>query len=209
MTSDKGKKYKGLSKITYILNCYDSLTKEELYQCKESLIRYISDMIGESDSHTKSVDVWERESYKLEIGAGKFEKYTGSKDKSVAIVITAKNILSSTNEINDSSDINIVGLWKTSEPIFYRKTYHVDGDHPGHYYNIFTEFYPNGKLRIYEECIQDGLRWNSFSGTYEYLNEDTILVTIFVFSSKITIKDNNTFILEDNTSIETKYTRVE
>lgn len=90
MKTSAGRAYSGLSKVTYILT--GNNTKEELQSCFETLVGDMTQTIGEPDTAKKSVSTWEYDGVKIQIGKGKFEKYTGTQDTSVAAVFTAIDI---------------------------------------------------------------------------------------------------------------------
>ena len=90
MNTPQGQSYLGLSKIALILN--GKYEKDFRKQCYNDLVDDMKNTYGEPDSEENYLSVWNRDEYKVQIGTGKFEKYTGSKDYSVAIIITGINI---------------------------------------------------------------------------------------------------------------------
>lgn len=180
----------GLSKVAYILKDNSGLSKSEIEECKGSLIEYVIGIYGKADSESTSVTECDKDNFKIEIGAGKFEKYTGSKDKSVAIIITSKKLPENVSNSNNNDDImvnnsNIVGIWKSDESI----TMNNFPEHRGHYFDSITEIYENGKLRAYYQCKQDSKKVSQISGKYEVLSNNTIFMefSILGFGQSTTV----------------------
>lgn len=87
-----GYTYNGLSKIVYLLS-YEG--KQNPYNLDEKYSLFVDSLkpyLGEPNSVSKAVTVWNKPNYKIEIGKGNFKKYSGSKIKNVAIVFTGENI---------------------------------------------------------------------------------------------------------------------
>lgn len=89
---ETGYTYNGLSKIVYLLSNYRDLKSSELKEIKKQLIEAMSVYAGQQDSNSDEVAIWNKRNYKIEIGIGNFKKYSGSKHKNVAIVITGLDI---------------------------------------------------------------------------------------------------------------------
>lgn len=92
MWDETGYTFKGLSKVTYILSGTDQKSDEELNRCYKYLVNRMKEAEGEPETEKSSVTSWENDKYKIEIGKGKFVKYTGSDNKNLAVVITALDI---------------------------------------------------------------------------------------------------------------------
>ena len=92
MWDSNGWTYSGLNKIVYVLSDAEQYSSNDLQNCRETLSANMAEKIGEPDETSKAVTTWNKGSYKIEIGKGKFEKYTGSKKTNVAIVFTAIDI---------------------------------------------------------------------------------------------------------------------
>ena len=78
-----------LSKIAYILNDSDSYTGTELDQCYQTLVEEMKKKAGEPTSQKKNTAVWKKDTYKIELGKGRLEKYTGSDNLTVGIIFKA------------------------------------------------------------------------------------------------------------------------
>ncbi len=85
-----GYTYSGLSKVVYLLS--GKPTSDEITSAFQTLVQAMKKSAGQPDSEKKTLATWEKNNYTVEIGKGKFKKYTGSDKQNVAIVITAKNI---------------------------------------------------------------------------------------------------------------------
>lgn len=92
MWNSEGKTYKGLSKVVYVLSGNTKRPSDELKGFYQVLTEEMTTAIGEPDSSKKAVTTWKTDEYKIEIGTGKFKKYNGSDNSTVAIVITALDI---------------------------------------------------------------------------------------------------------------------
>lgn len=114
----KGKKYYGLSKITYILSASDPAFKD-LKSVHEALIAAMEKEIGEPDSQSKSVTTWEEDAYQIEIGRAKVSKYTGKDDSTVVIIFTGKDISMAESASKDTTEseshINLKNGWYISD----------------------------------------------------------------------------------------------
>ena len=84
--------HKGLSKIAFILSNASNLSSQDIIDCKATMISAVTRLIGEPTSVTKAEAKWELPEHTIEIGAGKFSKYTGSDAKTVAIIITSGKV---------------------------------------------------------------------------------------------------------------------
>jgi len=92
MWNSEGKTYKGLSKVVYVLSGITKRSTDDLKEFYHVLTEEMTTAIGEPDSSKKAVTTWKTDEYKIEIGTGKFKKYNGSDNATVAIVITALDI---------------------------------------------------------------------------------------------------------------------
>ncbi len=79
----------GLSKIAYILNNSDSYSGTELNECYQTLLDEMKKNEGEPSSEKKNTAIWKKDTYKIELGKGQLEKYTGSDNLTVGIIIKA------------------------------------------------------------------------------------------------------------------------
>ena len=79
----------GLSKIAYILNDSDHYSGAELSQCYQKIVEEMKKREGEPNSEKKNTAVWKKDSYKIELGKGQLEKYTGSDNLTVGIIVKA------------------------------------------------------------------------------------------------------------------------
>lgn len=101
------KTHMGLAKITYLLKDANKLSKEEILNCKQSLIDSMKHHLGQPKSEKDSVTKWELNDSSIEIGTGKFEKYNGSSQYTVAIVVKGTNISKAAGQIIDSHNAKV------------------------------------------------------------------------------------------------------
>lgn len=87
-----GYTYNGLSKIVYLLSNYKDLDSDTLKEIRQKFVEDMTVYAGQPDSNTNAVTTWNKSGYKIEIGIGKFDKYTGSKHKNVAVIFTGIDI---------------------------------------------------------------------------------------------------------------------
>ena len=92
MWDEEGWNYMGLSKVAYLLTGEEGLTPEQLNEKKSDLVERMEEALRAADQSEDAVSVWNEESYKIEIGWGKFENYTGSTEATVGIVFSALNV---------------------------------------------------------------------------------------------------------------------
>lgn len=62
----------------------------EINACLDDLIEAMKSAIGNPDSQKSAVATWEKESYSVQVGKGKFKNYTGTDSASVGIVFKYK-----------------------------------------------------------------------------------------------------------------------
>ena len=92
MWDSEGRTYNGLSKITYLLSNQNDLTSSELDDCYLDFTEKMKNELGNPDSEKGKLTTWKNNVLKVEVGKGKFKKYTGSNKSNVAIVFTAIHI---------------------------------------------------------------------------------------------------------------------
>ena len=108
MKTSKGKKYAGLSKITYILKNSEDYTDSELTDCYQDLVDKMEEIAGEPDPTKKTPLTWNTEDCIVEIGKGRMKNYTGSEDSTIAIVIKQLSSKTSKSETAASQNDNNV-----------------------------------------------------------------------------------------------------
>lgn len=86
---EKEKTGNGLYKIAYILNDSDNYSGTELNQCYQTLLEEMKKKEGEPSSEKKNSAMWKKDNYKIELGKGQLEKYTGSDNLTVGLIIKA------------------------------------------------------------------------------------------------------------------------
>lgn len=92
MQTSSGESYWGLSKVTCLWSGTEKRTSDELRQCYGILVDDMKAEIGEPVSVDKAKTTWKDKEYIVEIGTGRFAKYTGSENYTIAIIITWANI---------------------------------------------------------------------------------------------------------------------
>ena len=95
--SSKGTGHLGLSKIAYILNDPEIDNDSGLDQCFQTLIEEVKRLEGEPDSIKKTTNIWINDNYRIELGKGKAEKYTGTNKTTVGIFIKQGNLSKQTS----------------------------------------------------------------------------------------------------------------
>lgn len=76
----------GLSKIAFLYSGAES--NDDIRECRDTMIKSMTELLGEPDSVTKAVTTWNEETIKVEIGTGKFKNYTNSGNTTAGIVFT-------------------------------------------------------------------------------------------------------------------------
>lgn len=98
--------FMGLSKIALIVSANDLLATEDISTCKKMLIEAMTRELGEPGSQNNASTKWDLESCTVEIGAGTFKNYTGTTNKTVAVIIKAKSVMQS-SEVVDSVSTSV------------------------------------------------------------------------------------------------------
>lgn len=79
--------------MTCVWSGTEKRSGDELRQCYTTMVEDMESAIWkEPDSVEKTKSTWNTNHYKIEIGKGKFENYTGSDNSTIAIIITAISI---------------------------------------------------------------------------------------------------------------------
>lgn len=92
MWDAEGKSYMGLSRVVYVLSGQRKYAPEELKAIYQMLADDMKASLGQPESATGAVTTWQTGACQIQIGSGKFAKYSGSKDLTVGIIISGQNI---------------------------------------------------------------------------------------------------------------------